>query len=183
MKKMFLSIMLLCANHLAANDTIALSDEFVAYHLKVAVDQIEDKDIFDLLQVNIDNLKNREASDHSANELINLINEGYKIDPFSMSKLIDTLTYKDASNNAARVIIAAIEHGSKITRDHLYSLIETIGNADASNNATTVILTAIEHGTSFSTKDMIHLAKVSLMSNAKKNIEKIRSALHKKEKQ
>lgn len=178
MKKAFLNILLLfTASFATANASIA-SEEFISYHLKVATENIEDEEIFHLIQENIKNLKDRGASDTAANELINLIEEGYTIDPFNISKLIETLTYRDASNNATKVMIKAIEYDSSITSDHLFNLIQTLGYADASNNATDVILSAIKQGVKFGPKERRHLAEMSKIVNAKKNVEKIRKALH-----
>jgi hypothetical protein len=103
----FIYSLLLFTTPLAADNTFTPSHEFVEYHLKVAMDEV-DEGVFNLIQENVNNLKNRDASDDSANELINLIEEGFKIDPFNMAKLIGTLTFADASNNAKRVIIKAI---------------------------------------------------------------------------
>lgn len=179
MKNLFLFPLLLFTNFLAANNA-SISDKFIDYPL-ISVNEIEDEDIFNLIQENINNLKNRDASNDSANELINLIKEGYTIDPFNMSKLIATLTYRDASNNATMVIIKAIEYKSPITPDHLTCLIRTVAHADASNNATAVILKAIEQGITFTLKDRLLLAEISKVMNAKKNVEKIRKALHERQ--
>lgn len=181
MQNWFLYTLLLFTSSFAASNALTFSDEFYEYHLTVAVDEIEDEDIFNLIQENVNNLKDRGASDDSANELINLIEEGYRVDSFNMSKLIETLTYKDASNNATRVLIKAIEHNSSITSDHISCLIQTVAHADASNNATAVILQAIDHGIKFGPKERFHLAEVSKVVNAKKNVEKIRKALHEKQ--
>ena len=167
---------------LAAYESAILSDEFAAYHLRVAVEAIENEDVFNLLQENIDNLKMCGSSNAAANELINLIEEGYAIDAFSMAKLIDTLTYANASNNAMKVIIKAIEYKSPLSPEHLSSLIQTLGYANASNNATAVLIAAINHGIPFGPKERILLAQLSTQANAKKNVEKIRKALHERAK-
>lgn len=178
MKKAYLCLFLLFGSSLAANHDSSFSDEFAEYHLKIAIEEVENEDVFNLIQENVKDLKNRDASDTAANELINLIHEGYKIDSFNMSKLIETLIHKDASNNAATVIIEAIEHNSPISSDHLSSLIKTLAYADASNNAAAVLFKAIEHGIEFGPKERLHLAEASKVVNAKKNVEKIRKALH-----
>lgn len=181
MKNWVLFGIIMYANSLVASHTLILSDEFVEYHLSAALEEIEDEDIFYLIQENVDNLKNAGTSDDSANELINLIEEGYKIDPFNMAKLIETLKHANASNNATRVIVKAIEYNSTITTDHMISLIQTLTHANASNNATTAIIKAIEHGVKFGPKERLKLAEVSKVANARSNVEKIRKALHKRE--
>lgn len=158
-----------------------LTKEFVDYHLKLATDEIEDEAIFQLIQENINQLKNRQTSTDSTNELIYLIEEGYKIDPFNMAKLIETLTYKDASYPASLVLVAAIKHNSPLNSDHIYQLIQTLTHAEGTNQATTVILTAIECGIKFGLKERIQLTEVSKVAHARKNVKKIRRALHEKE--
>lgn len=182
MKNAVLFSFFLMGTSLFANHEIAVSDEFLSYHLKVAVAEIEDQDVFYLIQENVANLKNCGASNAAADELINLIEEGYRIDSFNMAKLIETLVHADASNNAAKVIIKAIEHDNAITSDHMISLINTLSHANASGNATKVILQAIEHGVAFGPKERRLLAEMSNIVNAKKNVAKIRKALHERAK-
>lgn len=81
------------------------------------------------------------------------------------------------------MIIKAIEHDSTITTDHMCSLIQTLTLANPSNNATKIILTAIDKGIKFGPKERTLLAEVSQVANARKNVEKIRKALHKRETQ
>lgn len=182
MKKTFLFSLFLIGTSLFAHNEIAISDEFASYHLKIAVAEIEDQDVFYLIQENVANLKICGASNAAADELIHLIEEGYKIDSFNMAKLVETLVHADASNNATKVIIKAIEHDNHITSDHLTSLINTLAHANASNNATKVLLQAIEHGIAFGPKERRLLAEMSKIVNAKKNVEKIRKALHERAK-
>ncbi|GEM_PF-2262951 len=177
---LLLGMLLLCSS-LAAKDSMILSDEFVAYHIGVANEEIEDEEIFYLIEELVDGLNHAGTSNYSAKELINLIEEGHKIDPFNMAKLIALLKMANASNNATWVIVTAIEHDSPITTDHMISLIETLAHANASNNATTIILKAIEHGVPFGPKERLKLAEVSKIANARSNVEKIRKALHERE--
>lgn len=167
--------MLIYATSLVANHPSTFSDDFAEYHLSATV---EDEDVFYLIQKNIDNLKNAGTSDDPANELINLMEEGYKIDPVNMIKLIETLQWANASNNAKEVIIMAIEYHSPITTEHMIDLIQTLAHANASDNAAAIVLKAIEYGVPFGPKERLMLAEVSEAANARSNVERIRQALH-----
>lgn len=166
---------------LTASHTTILSDAFVEYHLKAAVEEVEDEELFYLIQENIENLTHVDLRDISANELNNLIIEGYKIDPFNMARLIELLKHTDASKTATKLIINAIEYHSMITADHMIALIQTLPHANASDHATKIILKAIESGVKFGLKERRYLTGVSRMANARKNVEKIREALHTRE--
>ncbi len=106
LKKMLIFSLILFTNCLTAIETSILSDEFVAYHLKAAVEDIEDEDIFNLIAINVENLKYCGTTKSAANELINLIEEGYKIDAFNMAKLIDILQIANALKNTTKTLIA-----------------------------------------------------------------------------
>lgn len=181
MKKIFLPTLLLFCCNVMANESMIITPEFAEYHLKAAVAEVQDEDIFNLIQENINNLKNVNITNDAANELIFLIQEGYKIDAYNMSKLIETLTWISASNNATKVMVKAIEFNSTINVDHMISLIKTLSHVSATDNATTVILKAIQHGISFGLKERLQLAEVSKMVSARKNVERIRQALHERE--
>jgi hypothetical protein len=181
MKNTFLCAVLLLAHSLSANNDFTPSDGLTLHPLIVAMEEMADPYIFSLIQLNVDNLKNRDASNESASELMNLIEEGYKIDPLNMSKLIETLTHRDASDNAMLVIIKSIEHDSTITTDHMSFLIQTLGQVNASDNATAVILSAIAHGVDFGPKERFLLTAMNKMVNAKQSVESIRKALHERQ--
>jgi len=146
-----------------------------------AFEEIQNEDAFYLIQENVNNLQNADATNDSTRELLNLIDEGYIIDPFNMSKLIETLTHANATNNATKIIIHAIQHNSPLTPDHLSCLLNTLAHANASNNATAIILKSIELGIKFGPKERRLLAEISRIANAKKNVEKVRKALHERE--
>lgn len=78
-----------------------LSDDFVRYHLQVAMEEIEDEDIFNMIHTNILNLQNANIVHDSAEALIFLIEAGHKIDPYNMALLIETLDYANALSSAA----------------------------------------------------------------------------------
>lgn len=157
------------------------SDEFIAYHISVAVNEVEDEGVFQLIQENVNNLQDCTARENATIELLHLIQEGYKIDSYNMAKLINTLTYVDASQSAKRVIIKAIEYQSLITVDHITALIKTLGNVSAAENATEILLKAIQCGISFGLKERTLLAEMSKQVSAKKNVEKIRKALRERD--
>lgn len=181
MKKFVLSGMLLASSILSATDSSIFTEEFIQYHVNVGMHEVEDPDLYRLINENVKNLEHKGASNQAANELINLIEEGFKIDSFNMALLIETLNYKDASNNALKVILKAIEYHNFITSDHVRLLIDLLDHVNAANNATTVLLKAIEHGVPFSVKDRLHLADLSKHANAKGHVEKVRKALHERE--
>lgn len=52
-------ILLLSTHSLLASDPSIFTNEFIEYHLKTAIKAIEDEDVFDLIQINVDNLKDR----------------------------------------------------------------------------------------------------------------------------
>ena len=143
MKNKLLYIFLCLSSTLTAHDYSNFPNEFFEYHMKAAVDEIEDEDVFNLIQENVNNLKIAGVSDYAKLELINLIEEGFKIDRFNMSKLIETLQFANACNNATEVLIKAIECNSTITQDHMLCLLDTLLQANPANNATKVILKAI----------------------------------------
>lgn len=176
-----MSILLLVFSTIIADEEMIITPEFAEYHIKAAVAEIEDNDIFNLIQANIDNLKNVSAAKDATNELIFLVQEGYKIDSYNMSKLIETLTWMPASTYAANVLVKAIQYNSQITLEHMTKLIKTLDHVSATDNATTVILKAIEQGVPFGLKERCLLAEMSTMISAKKNVERIRAALHLRE--
>ena len=178
MKQSLLYILCLCFSSFTVHATFIPSDEFIQYHVQVAMEEVEDEDIFNLIQENVNNLDHAGTTNNSAQELIHLIEEGYKIDPFNMSKLIEILRHANASNNATTVIVKAIEYDSTITPEHLSTLIRTLGHANSCANATTIILKAIEHGVKFGPKERALLAEMSKIANARGNVEIIRKALH-----
>ncbi len=163
---------------LVAHDYSKFPNEFFDYHLQAAVDEIEDQDVFNLIQENVNNLKIAGVSDYAKLELLNLIEEGFKIDRFNMAKLIEVLQIANACDNATEVLIKAIEYQSVITRDHMMSLLDTLLIANPANNATKVIIKAIEEGVEFGPKERLRLAEISRTANARENVEKIRKALH-----
>ncbi len=140
----------------------------------------QEEALFYLIQQNVCNLKHRGASDEAARELMNLLEEGYMIDPFNMTKLIETLTYVNASDNAKNVILKAIAYNSPLTSDHLFLLIQTLAQVNAADHATTILLKAIECGIKFRPTERLHLAELSKIVNAKPYVETIREALHAK---
>lgn len=178
MKKSILALLLLCV--FASNKAYSFSDEFIDYHMKVAVEGV-DEDVFNLIKENVKNLENVNVTTFSANELINLIDEGYSIDPYNMASLIELLTwYSTVSNNAASVIIRAIENESVLNQDHKLVLIKHLAHVNARNNATEILIRSIQLNIKFTIKERAMLAELSRNVNAKASVEKIREALHKK---
>lgn len=176
MKKLLLSTLCLFNTFIVE----AYSPEFIEYHVRTAIEEAENEDIYLLIQQLIADLNNAGMMDYSTRELINLIDEGYKIDPFNMAKLISVLDFANPSNNATKVLIKAIETNSTITSDHFASLIKLLTHANPSNNATKVIIKAIEHGINFGPKERLLLAEAGKVANARTNVEKIRQVLHEK---
>lgn len=181
MKNWFFYILFSLTSTLAATQSFTPSDDFYRYHIRVATQEIEDEDIFYLIEENVKDLKNVQITDYAAKELLNLIEEGFLIDPFNMAALIETLKNVSACDNATKVILKAIEYNSPITTDHMVSLIKLLGHVSATDNATKIILKAIEYGIKFGAKERIALAKMSKDVSARSNVEKIRKALHERE--
>lgn len=152
--------------------------EFVDYHVQVALERIEDETIFLLIQQNIEDLQNAGLLDYAAKELIFLIEEGHKIDSYNMSKLIETIDYANPRKKATEIIIKAIEFDSEITPTHLAALIKLLTHANPTDDATKILIYAIERGIPFGAKERLLLAEASKVANARSNVEKIRKALH-----
>lgn len=178
MKKAILSLILL--GSLASNNAYSFSDEFINYHMKVAIESV-DEDVFKLIKENVKNLEDVNVTTYAANELINLIDEGYSIDPYNMASLIEKLTwYSTVSANAARVILKAIENDSILNQDHKLVLIKHLAHVNARNNATEILLRSIQLNIKFTIKERALLAELSRDVNAKASVERIREALHEK---
>jgi hypothetical protein len=140
---LILSTALLSATTLSATQDLPLSAEFAEYHLMVAANEVQDDYIFYLLEQNIKNLDNASTCDDSMNELFNLLDEGYVIDPFNMSRLIGLVDHANPCNNATKVILKAMVCKSPITADHISSLIVLLDHANPRNNVTKILLQAI----------------------------------------
>lgn len=182
MKKLLLCTLLLSSGVLSANQQTIFSDDFFAYHLQAAMQEIENEDVFKFIEENVNNLSLAGTSDFAATELIHLIEAGCKIDSFNMAKVIETLNNANASKNATKVLIAALDYENSLNSNHLATLIETLSNANAANNATKVLLKAIECGIPFGPKERLLLAEKGKEANAKKHAEKILNALHERSK-
>lgn len=180
-KKGFLLGLLACSTYLTATPSSDLSDHFVAYHMNPFMEDIEDEDAFELIQELVNELEYASLTDTAADELMNLIEEGYRIDSGSMHSLIDALQKAIALSNAKKVIIKAIEYKSPLNTDHIVSLIQTLTYANPTNSATEILLKAIECNVPFRMKARLELAQASKCANARSNVKKIRKALHKRE--
>lgn len=178
MKKAIFSLLLLST--FASNSAFSFSDEFINYHISAAVEGV-DEDVFNLIKENVKNLENVNVTTFAANELVNLIDEGYSIDPYNMASLIELLTwYSTVSNNAASVIIKAIENDSVLNQDHKLTLIKHLAHVNARNNATEILIRSIQLNIKFTLKERAMLAELSRNVSAKGSVERIREALHEK---
>ncbi len=111
--------------------------------------QIADEEAFNLIQTNILNLRNANIVRDSAEELIFLLKEGYRIDPYNMTLLIETLDHANALPSAAQVINVSIEEGDMITESHLMTLIDMLKHANPASRVEEILTKCIAHGVPF----------------------------------
>jgi hypothetical protein len=158
-------MLLLATIPLTATPELPLSNEFIVYHAAVAANEIQDDYVFYLLEQNIINLDTVGTSDSAANELFNLLDEGYVIDPYNMSKLIELLDHASPCNNATKVIFKAIECQSPITADHISSLILLLQHANPRSNVTKILVKMIQSNIPFNEKHLGNLITLLTFAN------------------
>lgn len=124
----------------------------------------QDDDVFYLLEQNIINLDTVGTSDAAAQELANLLDEGYVIDARNMTRLIGLLDHANPCDNATTVILRAIEYRVPFTAEHITFLIMLLDHANPRGNVTKILTKAIVCKVSLNQKHLAAL--IALLARA-----------------